>query len=149
MTLTIRLLIAFMLAAASPLAAGDSDFNQLQQQVRETEQAFAQTMAERDFEAFVSFLSPEAIFFSGDAALRGSEAVATAWKPYFEQADAPFSWEPGTVEVLDSGSLALSSGPVQDPAGKCVGSYTSIWRLEESGQWKIVFDKGSRDCPEE
>lgn len=27
-------------------------------------------------------------------------------------AEAPFSWEPAQVEVLDSGTLALSSGPV-------------------------------------
>ena len=101
-------------------------------------------MAARDFNAFRSFLSSEAVFFSGDQALRGAEAIAAAWRPYFEAPEPPFSWRPETVEVLDSGALALSSGPVFDPSGARVGAFNSIWRREPDGAWKIVFDKG---CP--
>jgi len=103
-------------------------------------------MSDRDHKAFVSFLSPEAVFFSGETPLRGSDRVAEAWKPYFEGEEAPFSWAPETVEVLESGTLALSSGPVHNPAGNLMGSFTSIWRLIESGEWKIVFDKGNKGC---
>jgi hypothetical protein len=52
------------------------------------------------------------------------------------------------VVVLDSGALALSSGPVRNPAGERVATFQSVWRLEADGQWRIVFDKGSRDCPD-
>ncbi|HPA52918.1 MAG TPA: DUF4440 domain-containing protein, partial [Thermoanaerobaculia bacterium] len=62
---------------------------------------------------------------------------------------APFSWEPALVEVLDSGTLALSTGPVRDPAGKETGTFTSIWRREGPGTWRIVFDKGNPVCPKE
>jgi hypothetical protein len=48
--------------------------------------------------------------------------------------------------VLDSGSLALSAGPVRDAAGQRFATFNSIWRLEADGEWRIVFDKGSRDC---
>ena len=120
----------------------------LRQQVEDTERAFAASMAERDFEAFESFLSDEAVFFSGETALRGREQIAAAWKPYFEGPDAPFSWEPRQVEVLDSGTLALSSGPVWNPAGVKVATFTSIWRLEAGGKWRIIFDKGNRSCDE-
>ena len=53
------------------------------------------------------------------------------------------------VEVLDSGTLALSTGPVHDPQGKLVATFTSIWRLEAPGTWKIIFDTGNEvcDCP--
>ena len=145
---TARILFFAGLAAATAIAQADLGDTELQRQVRETERAFAQTMADRDFDAFVSYLAAEAIFFAGERALRGSNAVAEAWKPYFEPEQAPFSWYPATVEVLESGSLALSSGPVSDPDGQCVGTFTSIWRLEADGAWKIVFDKGSRDCPQ-
>ena len=141
------LLLAILFLAPLIAAAGEAE-NELQHQVRATEQAFARTMADRDFDAFVSYLSPETIFFSGEQVLRGRDAVAEAWKPYFEQVQAPFSWRPLAVEVLDSGELALSTGPVLDPGGKCVGTFTSIWRLEGEGDWKIIFDKGSRDCPQ-
>jgi ketosteroid isomerase-like protein len=119
---------------------------QLRQQVEDTERAFAQTMADRDHDAFRSFLSEETIFFSGDAPLRGSQAVAEAWQPYFQEPGLPFSWAPETVVVLDSGTLALSSGPVRNPAGVRVATFNSIWRLDADGRWRIIFDKGSRDC---
>ena len=119
---------------------------QLRQQVADTERAFAATMADRDHDAFTSYLSEESVFFSGEAPLRGKQQVADAWKPYFEGPDAPFSWEPQQVEVLDSGTLALSSGPVLDPDGKLIATFTSIWRLDASGNWRIIFDKGNRAC---
>lgn len=119
----------------------------LEQQVRETETAFAKTMADRDHEAFTAFLSPEAVFVSA-ATTRGSEEVAGQWKPFFAEPEAPFSWRPETVEVLDSGTLALSTGPVHDAGGKLISRFTSIWRLEAPGQWRIVFDKGAKVCEE-
>lgn len=118
----------------------------LQQQVIDTERAFAGTMAARDHAAFTTFLSDETIFFSGEKPLHGREQVAAYWKRYFEAADAPFSWEPERVEVLDSGTLALSTGPVHDPEGKLIGTFTSIWRLESPRTWRIVFDKGNDVC---
>ena len=128
------------------VSAQQPDPGQLRQQVEDTERAFASTMADRDHDAFTSFLSEETVFFSGEAPLRGKQQVADAWKPYFEGPDAPFSWEPQQVEVLDSGTLALSSGPVHDPDGKLVATFTSIWRLDASRNWRIIFDKGNRAC---
>lgn len=114
--------------------------------VRETEIRFAATMELRDFEGFKSYLSEEAVFFSGAGVLRGKQQVADAWEPYFEGPSAPFSWEPETVEVLESSTLALSSGPVRSTNGKLLGTFTSIWRLEDTNKWRIVFDKGSDPC---
>jgi ketosteroid isomerase-like protein len=121
----------------------DSDTEQLELEVRNAEQAFATTMADRDFDAFMSFLAEDAVFFNGESPLRGKDKVAAAWKSFYEKADPPFSWQPQTVVVLDSGQLALSSGPVHDAKGKEVGRFNSIWRREADGVWKIVFDKGS------
>jgi hypothetical protein len=49
--------------------------------------------------------------------------------------------------VLESGTLALSTGPVVDTSGEVVGRFNSIWRLEAPGVWKIVFDKGGPPSP--
>lgn len=117
------------------------------EQVMATERAFAKTMADRDHAAFSSFLSNEAVFFSGPTPLRGKQAVADHWARFYTGAKAPFSWEPKDVEVLDSGDLALSSGPVHDAAGNLVATFTSIWRREAPNTWRIVFDKGNDVCP--
>jgi ketosteroid isomerase-like protein len=137
------------LFSAGAAKAGPLTAEQATRMVRETEQAFADTMARRDFEGFLSFLSDEAVFISTDRTLRGKQQVGEAWKPFFEGADAPFSWQPALVEVLDSGELALSSGPVHGADGLLLGKFNSIWRYEpQSGGWKIIFDKGSDACPD-
>lgn len=140
------ILIGLALVLVPAAAALASDVEQLRQQVEDAERAFAQTMADRDFEAFKSFLADEAIFFAGEAPIRGTDEVAAAWAGFYEGAEPPFSWEPETVAVLDSGTLALSSGPVRNPEGKRVATFQSIWRLGSDGEWKVVFDKGSRYC---
>jgi ketosteroid isomerase-like protein len=147
MRTTLLLVLALLATSAaaqnSPTIANASD---LQKQVADTERAFARTMSDRDFAAFTSFLSAETIFFSGPRALRGKQAVADAWKRFYEKPEAPFSWKPEQVEVLDSGTLASSSGPVYDPSGKQIATFSSIWRLEAPGIWRIIFDKGNDVC---
>lgn len=113
------------------------------QQVIDTERACARTMAARDHAAFVSFVAADAVFFSGGKPFRGKEAVAAWWKRHYEKPDAPFSWEPERVEVLDSGDLALSSGPARDLDGKLVATFTSVRRREGRAQRRIVFDQGN------
>jgi len=118
----------------------------LRAQVLEAERNFAATMARRDFEGFTGYLSREAVFMRPGGAARGKAAVADAWRAYFDKPAAPFSWTPQEVEVLASGTLAFSSGPVFDAAGKQVGRFNSVWRLEGPGTWRVVFDRGC-DCP--
>jgi ketosteroid isomerase-like protein len=129
-------------AAAFPGRAGAQAASP-RHEVEAREIAFAQTMADRDFEAFLTFISPEAVFFGGGEPLRGREAVARAWRPFFDGPEAPFSWRPDTVDVLDSGELALTSGPVLDASGEPAGRFNSIWRLDPDGVWRVVFDRGS------
>ncbi len=140
------ILVSMILLMAHTVSAQEANPGQLRQQVEDTERDFAATMAERDYAAFTQFLSDETVFFSGETVLRGKQAVAAAWKPYFDGAEAPFSWAPQGVEVLDSGTLALSTGPVFDPGGTLVSTFTSIWRLEAPGTWRIIFDKGNKVC---
>jgi ketosteroid isomerase-like protein len=131
-------------AVANPDAAGAATAAAVKQVIA-TEQAFAKTMASRDFKAFVTYLSPDAVFFSGTSVKHGPAEVAVQWQPYFEGRKAPFSWAPDHVEVLASGKLALSTGPVYVD-GKIVGRFNSIWRLEDGNAWRIVFDKGEAVC---
>ncbi len=122
----------------------------LTRQVFAAESTFAASMARRDTAAFAAMVSPEAVFFGQKSAMRGKAAVLAGWRPFFDGPTAPFSWTPETVEVLSSGALALSSGPVHAPDGKQIGTFNSIWRREADGRWLVIFDKGGPppcDCP--
>lgn len=144
--LALILAIAPFPAVTVAADAPPGDHSKLQRQVAATERSFAKTMADRDLAAFGRFISQEAVFVSEAKSLRGRQQVIDGWRKLYEGASAPFSWEPRTIEVLDSGGLALSSGPVHDAAGKLVGTYTSIWRLEAPDTWRIVFDSGCEVC---
>lgn len=111
--------------------------------VRAREIAFAKTMADRDLAAFLTFVDPEAVFFNGNEPLRGRDAIGSAWTAFFDGPVAPFSWHPDVVEVLESGDLALTSGPVRSASGEEVGRFNSVWRRSADGRWLVVFDKGS------
>ena len=119
-----QLLLA-LLSFAAPVAFAE-DLAALTEQVRATEIAFAKTLA--------------------DQPLRGPDQVMTHWQKFFDAPQPPFSWKPEIVEVQQGGKLALSTGPVLDPAGKRIGTYTSIWRRESTGAWKIIFDRGCPVC---
>lgn len=140
---------ALALLSGCAMTAQRPDIAELTRQVADTERAFAKTMADRNHAAFMVLLADEAIFFTGPTPIRGKQAVAEAWKRFYEKPEAPFSWAPEIVQVLDSGTLALSSGPVRDLSGKHFANFQSIWRLEAPGVWRVVFDRGERvcDCP--
>jgi ketosteroid isomerase-like protein len=134
-----------MLFAFAGLLSAETNA-ELKEQVRKIETSFAKTLADRDAIAFATFLSEETVFASNGQATRGAKQVAERWKRFFEGPQAPFSWAPEFVEVLDSGNLALSTGPVLDPAGKRIGTFNSVWRREAGGAWKIVLDNGCPAC---
>jgi ketosteroid isomerase-like protein len=118
------------------------DLKALTEQVRAAETAFAQSMADRRFDTFGSFVADDAVFINGGQPLRGKTAVLLFWQRFFERADAPFAWKPEIVEVLATGRLAYSEGPVSGPDGKVFARYFSTWRREADGRWLVVLDNG-------
>lgn len=133
---------AILLAAP----AASETTQELARQVRAAEIALAKSLADRDTTTFAALVSPEAVFFSRDRVARGRAAVVADWRAFFQGPVAPFSWEPEQVEVLESGSLGISSGPVRDPKGEQIGTFQSIWRKDADGRWRVIFDKGCPPC---
>ncbi|WP_227977722.1 YybH family protein [Arenimonas daejeonensis] len=141
---TLLLCLALSSCASMP-APPAADLAELTRQVEAAETAFAQTMADRDFEAFASHIADDAIFVNGRNPLRGKKVILADWEKYFD-GPAPFSWKPETVVVLDDGSLAQTKGPVSDPSGKPILEFRSTWRREPDGHWKVIFDDGACRC---
>lgn len=132
---------------AAPLTLAMSAPESAQQQVFAAERAFARSMADRNLSAFAGHVAEEAVFFTAAVPYRGKAEVVAGWARFFEGAAAPFSWEPDQVEVLPSGTLALSTGLVRNPGGKVIGRFNSVWRQEAPSVWRVVFDKGSPPEP--
>jgi ketosteroid isomerase-like protein len=125
-------------------------------QVRCAELAFSHSAEERDHAAFAALVHPDARFSGGGGVLRGREAVAEGWSVFFTDDGPTIRWAPDSVEVLNSGDLALSQGPYElrtrDPQGKETltgGRFMSVWQRQDDGRWLIVFDAGTPGVPVE
>jgi ketosteroid isomerase-like protein len=148
MKIRVLVLLGLLNVVAVPANANktrDASLAALTEQVRATEIAFAKTLADHDVKTFTSMIAPDVIWLA-DVPLRGPAAVLKNWQKFFDAPTAPFTWAPEIVEVQEGGKLALSTGPVTNAEGKRVGTYTSIWRREKSGEWLIIFDRGCPYC---
>ena len=133
-------------AAAAPLPS-PADLAATAADVKAAEIAFAKTMADHKFDRFGDFVAADAVF-NGRTVQIGCAAVLEAWKAYFDAPKPPFSWAPDAVAPTADGRYALSTGLVHDTAGKLIGRFTSIWRKDADGHWRVVADQGvGVDCP--
>ena len=144
-TFAIQAAILSALASFAPVHAQRGGASTADQ-VRAAETAYAKSMADRDLAAFTALLADDTVFWGGKGVLRGKAAVAADWKRFFNGGAAPFSWSAADVEVLTSGDLGFTSGPVLDPKGNRIGTFNSVWKRQPDGAWKIVFDKGCPPC---
>lgn len=141
-----RATMAALGLALTLAASAQADLDAARASVFAAERAFAKSMADRDFIAFGRHVAEDTLFF-GRTVLRGRAAVLAGWRPFFDGAEAPFSWDPDQVEVLASGQLALSTGLVRSPKGEVIGRFNSIWQRQGEGRWLVIFDKGSPPEP--
>ena len=138
----------FLTIAACVLTAGTAGAD-LVDDVRCREIGFSQSVENQDIEVFRSFIDADARFVGGSVS-QGVDQVAKAWSVFFTMNGPTIKWRPQIIQVLENGTLALSRGPYKsesvDEDGNSVenwGTFNSVWRLNDDGKWRVVFDAGS------
>jgi len=138
-----------LLTIATCVLAAGTAFADLADDVRCREIGFSQSVENQDMEAFRSFIDADARFI-GSGVLRGVDEIAEGWSVFFNPGLPRIKWRPQVIEVLENGRLALSRGPYisvsVDADGEEVenwGTFNSVWRLNDDGEWRVVFDAGS------
>jgi ketosteroid isomerase-like protein len=76
----------------------------------------------------------------------GRAVVVARWAALFKNPQAPFSWAPDAVTVAADGRSAISTGPVRNPDGKMISRFTSLWRKDPDGHWRVSADQGVDAC---
>jgi len=132
-------------ATAGPALPAATALETLAADVRAAETAFALSMAERSLARFAAFVAEDAAF-RGRTLRIGRDAVIEGWRGYFDGAQAPFSWSPDAVTAGADGRTAISTGLVRDPQGAVIGRFTSVWRKDDDGRWRVVVDQGVDAC---
>ena len=127
-------------AIAAPLPS-PADLATIASDVKAAETAFAKTMADRNFDRFADFVADDAVF-NGNKPHIGRAAVVETWKGFFDAPQAPFSWAPDAVAASADGRYAVSTGLARDAAGRVISRFTTIWRKDGDGRWRVVVDQG-------
>jgi|GEM_PF-892762 len=116
--------------------------------VRCREIGFSKSVERQDMASFRSHIDADARFV-GAKVRKGVDSIAEGWSVFFKGDGPTIKWRPQIVEVLENGTLALSRGPYRmlskDEDGTYVerwGTFNSVWRLSENGEWRVVFDAG-------
>ena len=110
-------------------------------EVKAAEIAFAKTLADRRLDRFTEFVAEDAVF-NGNQPHIGRAAVVQTWKGFFDGPQAPFSWAPDAVAASADGRHAVSTGLARDAAGKVISRFTTIWRKDGDGRWRVIIDQG-------
>src|SRR5471032_505652 len=138
--LTLSALDAF----AAPLPS-QADLAAIVTEVKAAETAFAKTMADRRLDQFTDFVAEDAVFVGGAMTI-GRASVVEKWSAFFKGAQAPFSWSPDAAAVAADGRTAVSTGLARAPDGKIISRFTSIWRKDADGHWRVIADQGVDAC---
>ncbi len=124
------------------------DLTKEKETLLETDRLFSQTSKEKGFAAaFDLFLSEEAHIFQNEfPPIVGRDAIV---KFISEKVRGAITWEPYFVEMSASADLGYTLGKfmskVTSASGKetvSYGHYVTIWKKQQDGDWKVVFDSG-------
>jgi ketosteroid isomerase-like protein len=142
--------LAFCALDAAAALPSQAELAAIVVDVKAAETAFAKTMADRRLDHFADFVAEDAVFV-GAAMNIGRANVVEKWSGFFKSPQAPFSWAPDAVAVAADGRTAVSTGLAREAAGKVVSRFTSIWRKDPDGRWRVIVDQGvdACECPSE
>ncbi len=111
----------------------------------ETERAFAARALVIGWkQAFLEYFADDAIGFDGALGLAKDQIAASPDPPK----DLQLLWEPRYGDVAASGELGYLTGPVRtilpsrDNGRPRHSTYTSIWKRQRDGSFKVVIDFG-------
>ena len=129
-------------AAASPKDTADT--------LRQLEADFMKAAAERGSQGYMSYYAEDAVEVpNGEAIMQGKANIAKTMS-FLDNKDNQLTWSPVGADISASGDLGYTYGNYEfrakDREGKPVlehGKYTSIWKKQKDGNWKVVLDMGN------
>ena len=146
LALAAALLIAVLLQGSKSSAAATADANTL----RQLEADFMKAAAERGSQGYMSYYAEDAAELpNGAEILQGKDNIAKTMG-FLDNKDNHLTWAPVGADISASGDLGYTYGNYEfrakDKDGKPIvehGKYTSIWKKQKDGKWKVVLDMGN------
>lgn len=118
--------------------------------LRQLEVEFMKAAMEKGSLGYMSYYAQDAVELpNGAAALQGKDAIAKTMG-FLDQKGNRLTWSPVGADMSASRDLGYTWGTYEfrslDKDGKetiSYGKYTSIWKKQKDGKWKVVLDMGN------
>ncbi len=129
-------------ASPAPKASADS--------LRQLEGDFMKAAAERGSAGYMSYYADDAVEVPNGAAIITGKINIAKTMGFLDDKNNHLSWTPVGADISASGDLGYTYGTYEFRSvgkdGKPVvehGKYTSIWKKQKDGSWKVVLDMGN------
>jgi ketosteroid isomerase-like protein len=143
--ITVSLLLVLIFAASS-FASKEKSANGANLMLQ-LEANFAADVAKHGHDAFLTYFAEDGVEIVDGGGIDDKEAMRK--QPSWPEGTT-LTWTPVHAEMAASGDLGYTYGnyvyTAKNKDGKLVvtyGKYTSIWRKQKDGQWKVVVDMGN------
>jgi ketosteroid isomerase-like protein len=129
-------------ASASTKATADT--------LRQLEGEFMKAAAEHGSQGYLSYYADDAVEVPNGAPLIQGKVNIAKTMGFLDDKNNHLTWTPVGADMSASGDLGYTYGTYEfsskDKDGKTVvdhGKYTSIWKKQGQGSWKVVLDMGN------
>ncbi len=129
-------------ASASPKATADT--------LKQLEGEFMKAAAERGSQGYMSYYADDSVELPNGGAIIPGKANIAKVMGFLDDKNNRLSWTPIGADISASGDLGYTYGTYEfhfkDKEGKPTveyGKYTSIWKIQKDGTWKVVLDMGN------
>jgi len=142
----VLLIVTILLPIRHPVSASKPTAETLKQ----LEAEFMKAAGEKGSQGYMSYYADEAVEVpNGAPLLAGKENIAKGMG-FLDDRNNQLIWAPVGGDISASADLGYTYGNYEfhskDKGGKEViqyGKYTSIWKLQKDGSWKVVLDMGN------
>jgi ketosteroid isomerase-like protein len=118
--------------------------------LRQLEAEFMKASAERGSQGYLSYYADDAVEVPNGAPIIQGKINIAKTMGFLDEKDNHLTWTPVGADISRSGDLGYTYGTYEfrskDKEGKPFvdhGKYTSIWKKQIDGSWKVVLDMGN------
>lgn len=118
--------------------------------LRQLEGEFMKAAAERGSAGYMSYYADDAVEVPNGAAIISGKMNIAKTMGFLDDKNNHLTWTPVGADISSSGDLGYTYGTFEFRSvakdGKPLvesGKYTSIWKKQPDGSWKVVLDMGN------
>ena len=144
------LLFAATLVLPSVRSAASASVKTSPEILKQLEGEFMKAAGERGSAGYMFYYADDSVELpNGGPIIQGKVNIAKGMG-FLDQKDNRLTWTPVGADISASGDLGYTYGTFEfhskDKDGKPTvehGKYTSIWKKQKDGSWKVVLDMGN------